>query len=69
MVSQSKDSSEAAETRHRQQALQSALGQIEKQYGKGSIMTLGSTGMQLVEGISSASLSLDLALGGEGIPR
>ncbi len=69
MVSQAKDSSKAADVRQRQQALQSALGQIEKQYGKGSIMTLGGTGMPLVEGISTGSLSLDLALGGVGIPR
>ena len=60
---------QSREEKQRQQALQSALGQIEKQYGKGSIMTLGSTGGVEVDGIPSGSLSLDLALGGYGVPR
>jgi recombination protein RecA len=53
----------------RNQALKAALGQIEKQYGKGSIMTLGSNTTAKVDGISTGSLSLDLALGGAGLPR
>ncbi len=57
------------EAKQRQQALEEALGQIEKQYGKGSIMTLGGGPLQVVDGISTGSLSLDLALGGVGIPR
>ncbi|HCB0645417.1 TPA: recombinase RecA [Klebsiella variicola subsp. variicola] len=48
-------------------ALQSAMGQIEKQFGKGSIMRLGDGSGMRVETISSGSLSLDIALGG-GIP-
>ncbi len=55
--------------RQRAQALQSALGQIEKQFGKGSIMTLGGGEIAHVEGISTGGLSLDLALGGQGVPR
>jgi recombination protein RecA len=55
--------------KQRVQALQSALGQIEKQFGKGSIMTLGGSERIQVEGISTGGLSLDLALGGQGIPR
>ncbi len=51
-------------------ALQLAIGQIEKRFGKGSIMKLGeSATMSPVETIPSGSLSLDLALGIGGIPR
>jgi recombination protein RecA len=57
------------EDRTRDQSLKAALGQIEKQFGKGSIMTLGSTGLARVAGVSTGSISLDLALGGTGLPR
>lgn len=51
-------------------ALAMALSQIEKTYGKGSIMQLGSRGkMNDVEVISTGSLSVDLALGIGGLPR
>src|SRR5437868_1829788 len=50
------------------QALQLAVDQIEKQFGKGSIMRLGEAHAVNVETIRSGSISLDLALGG-GIPR
>jgi recombination protein RecA len=50
------------------QALQLAVDQIEKQFGKGSIMRLGEAHKVNVETIPTGSLSLDLALGG-GIPR
>jgi recombination protein RecA len=50
------------------QALDLALAQIEKQFGKGSIMRLGEAHAVNVETIPSGSISLDLALGG-GIPR
>jgi recombination protein RecA len=51
-------------------ALELAIGQIEKRFGKGSIMKLGeSAAMSPVEAIPSGSLSLDLALGIGGIPR
>jgi recombination protein RecA len=50
------------------QALQLAVDQIEKQFGKGSIMRLGEAHKIDVETISTGSLSLDLALGG-GIPK
>jgi len=53
----------------RRQALDHALSQIEKQHGKGSIMRLGSNRILDVEGISTGALSLDLALGGRGLPR
>src|SRR5215208_1248940 len=50
------------------QALQLAVDQIEKQFGKGSIMRLGESHKVNVETIPTGSLSLDLALGG-GIPK
>ena len=50
-------------------ALESALAQIEKQFGKGSIMKLGSSGITSVDVIPTGSLSLDLALGVGGVPR
>src|SRR3979411_271305 len=45
------------------------VGQIEKQYGKGSIMKLGERGNVGVEAISTGALALDLALGIGGLPR
>ncbi|MCI0379137.1 MAG: recombinase RecA [Gemmataceae bacterium] len=49
--------------------LKNALQQIEKQFGKGAIMQMGETALQDVQGISSGALSLDIALGGRGLPR
>jgi recombination protein RecA len=51
------------------QALDRALGQIEKSFGKGSIMRLDEDAYLAIPGISTGTLSLDLALGGRGIPR
>ncbi len=53
----------------RAQVLEGAVQQIEKQFGKGSIMRLGEDTVLDVAGISTGSLSLDLALGGKGVPR
>ncbi len=49
--------------------LKNALSQIEKQFGKGAIMQLGEGSTGDVQGISSGALSLDIALGGRGLPR
>lgn len=49
--------------------LRTALQQIEKQFGEGAIMALGADRRGPIEGISTGSLSLDIALGGQGIPR
>jgi recombination protein RecA len=50
--------------------LKNALAQIEKQFGKGAIMQLGEDSAgQGIDGISTGALSLDLALGGKGLPR
>ena len=57
-------------TTERQKALELAIGQIEKQFGKGSIMRLGEASVRLAtEAIPTGSLALDLALGVGGIPR
>jgi recombination protein RecA len=53
----------------REPGLKTALQQIEKQFGEGSIMPLGGESQLKIEGISTGSLSLDVALGGVGIPR
>jgi recombination protein RecA len=53
----------------RDQALEMALGQIEKQYGKGAIMRLGEHGNVGVAAIPTGALALDLALGIGGLPR
>ena len=58
-----------AESGDAENALERALAQIEKQYGEGAIMKLGARGLTGAAGISTGSLSLDLALGGRGIPR
>ncbi|WP_101843951.1 recombinase RecA [Halobacillus sp. Marseille-P3879] len=53
----------------RKQALDMALRQIEKQFGKGSIMKLGEQAEQKINTVSSGSLALDVALGVGGYPR
>ncbi|MBE2895112.1 recombinase RecA [Spirabiliibacterium falconis] len=53
---------------NKQKALEAALGQIEKQFGKGAIMLLGDNKTLDVEAISTGSLGLDLALGIGGLP-
>ena len=50
-------------------ALETALGQIEKQFGKGAVMRLGQNEAMHVDAIPTGSLSLDLALGIGGLPR
>src|SRR5262245_55254148 len=49
--------------------LKNALQQIEKQFGKGAIMQLGESTVLDVQGIPTGALSLDIALGGKGLPR
>jgi recombination protein RecA len=53
----------------RAKALEMALGQIDKQFGKGSIMKLGERGHVGIEAIPTGALALDLALGIGGLPR
>jgi len=54
---------------NKSKALHAALGQIEKQFGKGSVMRLGDATAQQVEVIPTGSLGLDIALGIGGMPR
>jgi len=62
--------SEQKELNQKSQALESAILQIEKQFGKGSIMRLGDESAKMkVPAISTGSLELDIALGIGGIPR
>jgi recombination protein RecA len=53
----------------RDKALEMALGQIEKQFGKGAVMKMGEKGSMAIETIPTGALSLDLALGIGGLPR
>jgi recombination protein RecA len=53
----------------RRQALDRALGQIEKAYGKGSIMKLDGDRLAGIPCVSTGAISLDLALGGRGLPK
>ena len=57
------------ENPEKKKALEAALSQIEKQFGKGSVMKLGEFTAMNVEAIPTGSLSLDVALGIGGIPR
>ena len=53
----------------KKKALETAISQIEKQFGKGSVMKLGEATTMNVEHISTGSLGLDMALGIGGVPR
>ena len=57
------------EDNDKNKALEAALGQIERTYGKGSIMKLGENNVVEIESISTGSLGLDIALGIGGLPR
>src|SRR6266536_1416549 len=56
-------------TLDREQALDTALGQIERQFGKGSVMRMSDRAQVAIGAISTGSLALDLALGIGGLPR
>ena len=72
MVKKEKSVVEPVKSEHsagKNEALQSALLSIEKQFGKGAIMTMSDTANYKVDTVSTGSLSLDLALGVGGLPR
>jgi len=54
---------------NKKRALAAALGQIEKQFGKGSVMRMGERAVEAVETIGTGSLMLDIALGIGGLPK
>ena len=58
-----------SKTDNKQSALENVISQIEKQYGQGAIMQMDENAYAKIEGISTGALSLDLALGGVGIPQ
>ncbi|MGH9102896.1 MAG: recombinase RecA, partial [Acidimicrobiales bacterium] len=53
----------------RDKALEAALGHIEKQFGKGSVMRMGESTHMVIEAIPTGAMALDLALGVGGLPR
>lgn len=69
MSAEKVEKKDVRETTDRQKALELALSQIEKQFGKGSIMKLGSSTHLNVEVIPTGALTLDYALGVGGLPR
>src|ERR1043166_10171703 len=69
MSSQRMSSQGGRESMDREQALDVALGQIERNFGKGAVMRMSDQAHVSVGAISTGSLSLDLALGIGGLPR
>jgi recombination protein RecA len=65
----SKDNVNEKATTERQKALETALAQIERQFGKGSVMKMSDRANQIVEVIPTGSIALDIALGIGGLPR
>lgn len=68
-MAESKKQDDKKQDDKKQKALETALSQIEKQYGKGAIMRLGQATALNIDHISTGSLSLDIALGIGGLPR
>ena len=63
------DAAQEKATTERQKALETALAQIERQFGKGSVMKMSDRANQIVEVIPTGSIALDIALGIGGLPR
>jgi recombination protein RecA len=63
------ESSKPSATTPEQKALNNTISQIEKTFGAGAIMKLGEGSHMEVEGVGTGALSLDLALGGKGLPK
>ena len=68
-IDKNRSASAAGKSMDKKAALETALAQIEKQFGKGAVMRLGQNVAMNVEAIPTGSLSLDLALGIGGLPR
>lgn len=64
-----KDKAEQTMTTTRQQALEDAIAQIKRDFGRGAVMRLSETRQQSVSAVSTGSLSLDIAVGIGGLPR
>ncbi len=68
-MARAKKATPVAEASGKDAALHRVIAQIEKQYGQGSIMQMDEHSYARIEGIGTGSLSLDIALGGAGLPR
>ena len=68
-MAKTKKAETTSKTTGKEEALQRVIAQIEKQYGQGAIMQMDEHCYARIEGISTGSLSLDIALGCAGIPR
>ena len=68
-MAKSKKTEAVTEPSGKDAALQRVIAQIEKHYGQGAIMQMDEKTHSKIEGISTGALSLDIALGGAGIPR
>ena len=68
-MAKTKEAKAESKATSRENALDRVIAQIEKQYGQGSIMRMDENKYAKIEGINTGSLSLDIALGGAGIPR
>ena len=71
-MSKAEKSAQAAQTAqddNKKRALSAALSQIEKQFGKGTVMRMGDRALEAIEVVSTGSLGLDIALGIGGLPR
>jgi len=68
-MAKTKKSQTVSRATSKDDAVQRVIAQIEKQYGQGAIMQMDEQHYAQIEGISTGSLSLDIALGGKGIPR
>lgn len=70
MAKEAKESSEpTSRSTEKQKALDTALAQIERQFGKGSVMKMSERSIAAIEVISTGSVTLDIALGIGGLPR
>src|SRR6202451_3782085 len=69
MASDKADKASEKQSLDRTKALDTALAQIERQFGKGSVMKMGDRGPQVMEVIPTGSIALDIALGIGGLPR
>lgn len=69
MAKKATSSKTSAPTNDKAKALETAIAQIERSFGKGSIMRMGDNSNMVVEAIPTGSLGLDLALGVGGVPR
>jgi len=68
-MAKTKKTTKAPQPTGKETALERVIAQIEKQYGQGSIMQMDEHLYARIEGIKTGSISLDLALGGAGVPR